>query len=176
MIGYNGFNTATHSPNSSRDLGGGYSSHPQNNQPRKNNDYLRSQVLNASPERILIMLFDGAIRFIREAIKANKDKNLALKLEKIGRVFNIITEFSSTLDHKIGGEIAENLDALYQFNLKELGLARRDEGNKHLEFVENFLVEWRETWTEVIEINRMESSKHILNKSQEECHGFSIKG
>lgn len=159
--------------------GGAYGTYgagsPAGNYGGSQQNYQQNQVLTASPEQILIMLFDAAIRFCREAQKANEEGDTALKLEKIQRVFNIIAEFSNTLDHKVGGSIAEELDALYQFNLDELGRARRDSGNTHLKFVENFLLEWRGTWMEVIEINRNQANQ-VKNAQAAVSGGLAVAG
>ncbi len=180
MISYNGFNngnaynaqhqriytsgkTAVNSNNAGGQYGGG-------------NSYAQNQILTASPEQILIMLFDAAIRFNREAQAANNAGNISKKLEKIGRVFNIISELSNTLDHNIGGEIAEELDALYQFHMQELDKARKDKSNKHLQFVEDFLVEWRETWLQVIDINRNEAAARAGQSHTEYSQGLTVAG
>ncbi len=181
MIGYNGFNngigyggavnqgagasTPAPPPVNAANAGGQYGGGAS---------YTQNQVLTATPEQILIMLFDAAIRFNREAQKANDEGNIAKKLEKIGRVFNIISELSSTLDRSVGGDIAEELDALYQFHLKELGRARTDNTNKHLKFVEKFLVEWRQTWMEVIQINKSEATGKATKQSQPAYNGQGL--
>ncbi len=176
MIGYNGFHGASGYTMQFQGVAEGHDSNAGSRATHCNpgnyggNSYQQNQVLTASPEQILIMLFDAAIRFCREAQTANDEGNTALKLEKIGRVFNIITEFSNTLDHSIGGEIAGELEALYRFNLEELGRARKDSGNGHLQFVENFLLEWRETWTEVIGINRADRSR-VDGRGDDREHG-----
>ncbi len=176
MIGYNGFNN-----------GIGYNAPNQELPPQRpaaatggyggqGNSYAQNHVLTASPGQILIMLFDAAIRFNREAQAANDEGNIARKLEKISRVFNIISELSSTLDHKVGGEIAEELDALYQFHLQELSRARTDNTNTHLKFVEGFLVEWRETWLEVINITKAEAASKVKQNSPPAGQGVTIAG
>ncbi len=176
MIGYNGFNNGAGYGATNRNMGGTTVANAARQQHSGMN-YIQNQVITASPEQILIMLFDAAIRFNREAQAANDAGNIAKKLEKTGRVFNIISELSNTLDHSIGGDIAEELDALYQFNLKELGRARTDNTNKHLKFVENFLVEWRETWLEVIEINKANAAnKAKQNQAYNSGQSLTIAG
>lgn len=120
------------------------------------NQYQQNQILTASQEQILIMLYDGAIRFCRQAIAANEENNLAEKLGRISKVFAIVTEFSNSLNHEIGGDIATDLDALYQFMLRELNLARKDETGVHLKNVEKLLVDLRKTWGEAVELNKQE--------------------
>jgi len=116
--------------------------------------YLRNQIFSASPEQILIMLYDGAIRFTHQAISGIEENNLEMMTHGIRRAMAIITEFSNTLNHDIGGAIADNLDALYSFMVRELTLANLHRDREKLRVVENLLVGLRATWAEAIEINR----------------------
>ncbi|MBU1233932.1 MAG: flagellar export chaperone FliS, partial [Proteobacteria bacterium] len=84
------------------------------------NQYQNNQIQTASPEKILIMLYDGAIRFTRQAMQAMDAGDKAVQGERISRAMAIVCEFSNTLDHEIGGEIAADLDALYSFMTREL--------------------------------------------------------
>jgi flagellar protein FliS len=118
------------------------------------NQYQNNQILNASPEQILIMLYDGAIRFTRQAILGIEENRPSMKLEGISRALAIIAEFSNTLDRDIGGEIAENLDGLYHFMMRELIVARSENSIAKLQVVEELLLDLRTTWSEAIEINR----------------------
>lgn len=118
--------------------------------------YKQNQVTTASPEKILIMLYDGAIRFIRQADAALAAGKRVEKLEAISKALGIIAELANTLDHKIGGEIAENLDALYHFMIRELTQANLKNDAEMLKVVDDLLCGLRETWIEAIELNRQE--------------------
>ncbi len=120
------------------------------------NQYQHNQIMTASQEQILIMLYDGAIRFCRQAIAAGDQSNNAEKLGRIAKVYAIITEFSNSLNHEIGGDIAADLDGLYHFMLRELNKARKDTSGNHLHTVEKLLVDLRLTWGEAVEINKKE--------------------
>jgi flagellar secretion chaperone FliS len=115
--------------------------------------YQENQIMSASPEKILLMLYDGAIRFTRQAIYGIEEENLALFHQGIKKSMAIITEFSNSLDHTIGGEIAENLDALYDFMIRELTKANLYKDIEKLWIVEKLLVDLRATWGEAAEIN-----------------------
>jgi flagellar secretion chaperone FliS len=115
--------------------------------------YQYNQIMSASPEKILLMLYDGAIRFIRQAIYGLEEENLTLFHQGIKKTMAIITEFSDSLDHTIGGEIAENLDALYDFMIRELTKANLHKDIEKLRTVEKLLVDLRATWGEATEIN-----------------------
>ncbi len=118
--------------------------------------YQQNQILSASPEQILVMLYDGAIRFVRQAVAGIENNDLTAKLEGISRCMAIITEFANTLDHEIGGEIAENLDGLYSFMIRELTQANLKNDVDKLRVVEGLLLDLRETWVSAIEVARNE--------------------
>jgi flagellar secretion chaperone FliS len=123
------------------------------------NQYINTQVTTASPEQILIQLYGGAIRFVLQAQQALAAGERVRKLEGISRAMAIISELSNTLDHEIGGAIAENLDALYHFMIRELTQANLDNDAKKLKVVEELLTDLRETWIEAIEIARKEKQQ-----------------
>lgn len=118
--------------------------------------YQQNSILTASPEQILIMLYDGAIRFTRQAMIGIEDGRPSVKAEGVSRAMAIITEFSNTLDHEIGGEIASNLDGLYSFMIRELTQATVSDDMDKLKVVEGLLIDLRQTWVEAVEIARTE--------------------
>lgn len=120
------------------------------------NQYQSNQVTTASPEQLLIMMYDGAIRFVRRAADAMANGERVPKLESISKAIGIISELANTLDHEVGGEIAENLDALYHFMIRELTQANLKNDAGKLAVVEDLLSGLRETWVQAIEINRQE--------------------
>ena len=71
--------------------------------------YKTSSIQSASREKILLMLYEGAIKFTKKAIIACEQKDIGERGLNIGRAFDIIMELNNTLDHKIGGSIAANL-------------------------------------------------------------------
>lgn len=113
--------------------------------------YFETQVRTAPPEKIMIMLYDGAIRFLRQARKAEEEGDRAGRLANVSRAVAIITELSNTLDHEKGGEVAENLDALYWFMIRELtrGNARKDQ--KPIDVSENILLDLHDGWVQALE-------------------------
>jgi len=122
------------------------------------NQYRNNQILNASPEQILILLYDGSIRFCRQAIHAMDSGDRTVQAEKISRTMAIVSEFANTLNHEVGGDMAADLDALYGFMIRELTKANIQNDRKALETVEDLLAGLRETWVEAIEINRQSVS------------------
>ena len=118
--------------------------------------YQQNQIMSASSEQILLMLYDGAIRFTRRAISSLEENNLPDFRQGIAKSMAIITEFSNSLNHTIGGDIAENLDALYDFMIRELTQANIHKDADKLRVVEKLLMDLRATWGEAVEINGQE--------------------
>jgi flagellar protein FliS len=77
--------------------------------------YKTTSVTSASKEKILLMLYEAAIKFTKRAIVACEEKNIAERGMNIGKAFDIVMELNNTLDHKIGGDISKNLEQLYMF-------------------------------------------------------------
>jgi len=75
--------------------------------------------LSASREQILLMLYEGAIKFTKLAIQAAEQKKIAERGTNILRAYDIILELQVSLDHKVGGEIAAQLDQLYTYILDQ---------------------------------------------------------
>jgi flagellar protein FliS len=123
-------------------------------------NYLENQIATASPEKLLIMFYDGAIRFTNQAILAIAEKNIEQRNYAINKATAIITELSTTLDHEIGGNISQDLAALYAYMNKELNMANVRNQDKGLKIVHKMLSELRETWIKAIDINRQASHAH----------------
>ncbi|PIE68361.1 MAG: flagellar export chaperone FliS [Deltaproteobacteria bacterium] len=130
--------------------------------------YQQNQVATASPEQILLMLYDGAIRFVRRAITAAENNDTVDKLQGISKCLAIIAEFSNSLNHEIGAHFAEDLDGLYHFMMRELDAARKDSGTNHLKTVENLLMDLKQTWEEAVAIHRKEQ---VAALSKQHHHG-----
>ncbi len=122
------------------------------------NQYQNNQIATASREQILLMLYDGAIRFCKQAKKGLEDGDIAIKGRYIGKVMAILAELSNSLDHEIGGDIASNLDALYAYMQKELSKANVKNDAGPIDTVCTMLCELRATWAEAIEINNVDNA------------------
>lgn len=118
--------------------------------------YQANDVATSSPERILIMLYDGAIRNIARAERGIQNGERMPKLEGISKAIAIISELSNTLDFEVGGEIAENLDGLYGFMIRELTRGNLENKVEPLQVVTKLLTELRSTWLDAIELVRKE--------------------
>ncbi len=112
--------------------------------------YKKNQIETATPEEILIMLYEGAIRFLLVAKKADEEKNLEKYSKNIIKAQHIIQEFMNSLDLEIGGEMAVNLYRLYDYLHYRLvqGNIKRDVAM--LDEVIDHLRKLKGTWEEAI--------------------------
>lgn len=83
------------------------------------NKYKQTSILSASREQILLMLYEAAIKFTKLAIMATEEKRIADKGTNILRALDIVIELQATLDHKVGGELAMQLEQLYVFMIEQ---------------------------------------------------------
>ena len=138
--------------------------------------YFENQVNTASPEQLLIMLYNGAIRFVGEAEEAMASKKIAYRGERISKVIAILSELSATLDHEIGGEIAANLEALYGYMIRTLLAANIHDDAGKLGEVREMLTGMRDTWLDAIDKVRSEqaaeASENIAKKYEAAPAGY----
>lgn len=113
--------------------------------------YKTTAVQSASKEKLLLMLYEGAIRFTKLAIKAMEEKNVAEKGQYIGRTFDIVMELNNTLDHKVGGDIAKNLEQLYMFIMEQLTKANISNTTEPLQASLKVLENLYDGWSQAIE-------------------------
>ena len=77
--------------------------------------YKTTSIQSASREKLLLMMYEGAIKFTKLAIQAAEEKKIADRGMNIGRAYDIVMELNNTLDHKVGGDISKNLEQLYMY-------------------------------------------------------------
>jgi len=109
------------------------------------NAYRESAVMTASPEQLVVMLYDGANRFLVQSAAAMRQGSVALAGEKLRRAEAIIDELLSTLDMSVG-DVAERLQALYLFFKGHLMAARLEQDPAKVEDVAALMRELRSAW------------------------------
>ncbi|UWG98312.1 flagellar export chaperone FliS [Dehalobacter sp. DCM] len=117
--------------------------------------YKQAAVETASPDKLLIMLYTGAIKFLRLAEKALQENKLEAANNHLIRVGDIINELNTTLNMEAGGEIAANLRALYEFYQGEVIKANIKKDPAYLQPVIEFFEAYRDIWMETARIIRV---------------------
>lgn len=113
--------------------------------------YKNTSIQSASKEKLLLMLYEGAIRFTKTAIKAAEEKNIAERGWNIGKAFDVVMELNNTLDHKIGGEIAMNLEQLYLFIMEQYTKANISGSPEPLRAALKVLENLYDGWVQAVE-------------------------
>ena len=116
--------------------------------------YQNNQLSTGKPEQILILLYDGAIRFIYRTATAIAEKNVEQKNLNINKTVAILSELSATLDHTIGGQIAADLAALYDFMIRELTAVNLTNDQQRLENIRAILTDLRDTWAQALKMTQ----------------------
>lgn len=122
------------------------------------NRYEDVYVTTAGKERLIILAYDGIVKFINQA-KMNIEKgDIAGKSDRIFKATAVIEELAASLNMEDGGEIAEKLYALYGYMLKQLLIANLKSDPQILDEVLLLLKTLYSAWVEVIERPKIEMS------------------
>lgn len=104
-------------------------------------------VLAASPHKLIVMLFDGALVAVAMGLQHMKAREIERKGLAISKAIMIIDNgLRASLDKKVGGEIAENLDALYAYMSQRLMMANLKNQPEILEEVHTLLKDLKSAW------------------------------
>ena len=120
---------------------------------RFSNEYRHNEVATSSQGKLIIMMYEGALKFVTLAIEGIDSKDLSKKGKYINKTHDIINELSCALDMKKGGDVAQKLESLYQFILHQLTLANIKSDRKALESIVNVLTPLMEAWKELLAKN-----------------------
>jgi flagellar protein FliS len=108
--------------------------------------YRQTQVTTVDKGRLIVLLYEGAIKFLREAVKANEAGDIPAKANFINRTLDIISELSQSLNMQDGGEIAYNLKRIYQFWTEHLLKAKIAKDNTAMMDVIEMMCNLIEAW------------------------------
>jgi len=127
--------------------------------------YQSQSVLTASPGQLVLMLFDGTLRFLALAkdgfeqpeSNPHRFEQININLQKAQ---NIIAELQGSLNHEVGGEVSGILDRLYDYYSRRLFEANMKKRIEPVIEVERFIKELRDAWAEML---RKEESANFQN-------------
>lgn len=113
------------------------------------NAYKSNEVLTAPKKKLVIMLYDGAVKNLKIAKLSMGDKNIEKTNNAIIKAQNILAEFMSTLNFDEGGDIAKGLMNLYQYMYDRTIRANIDKDPEILDEVIGMLEDLRDTWSRI---------------------------
>jgi flagellar protein FliS len=108
--------------------------------------YQEVAVGTQSKGRLIVMLYDGAVKFLKLAIRELEAENYAAKGQYINRAQDIINELNAVLDMEAGGEIAQNLRRIYLFMNRRLSEANAKRDPQMIQEVIGLLDELNQSW------------------------------
>jgi flagellar protein FliS len=111
--------------------------------------YRQQSVLTATPGQLVVMLYDGCLRFLHQAAYAMREDQRRLASERLGRAEAILEELLATLDLEQGGVIASRLQGIYVFCQRQLLEARGANDAPMVDTVAELLGELRGAWAQV---------------------------
>jgi flagellar protein FliS len=111
--------------------------------------YRQTQAQTAAPGELVVMLYRGAVRFVSSAIEAIESRDIQAAHTNLVRTQAIITELSQTLDLERGGDIAANLQAIYEYLNRRLIEANLRKDRSIAREVQGLLRELLSAWEQV---------------------------
>ena len=111
--------------------------------------YRASSVMTASPGQLVVMLYDGAGRFLRQAEMAAQEGAWSHALDRMTKADAIVDELLVTLDVEAGGQLAERHQGIYVFCKRLLIEARIERDPEKISRAAKLLADLREAWAEI---------------------------
>lgn len=119
--------------------------------------YQANQINTAGPDKLLLMAYDGAIRFARTGIEGIRSGDLYAKSTGISKCQAIIAELLTTLDPRPNPELAVNLANLYDYTYNRLSEANINDDEAAAAEVIGILTDLRQAWAQAAQIWRGQS-------------------
>jgi len=112
------------------------------------NSYNQLNLNIDNPAKLILMLYEGALRFSHFAKKYIKEGDIENKVKYINKTIDIFIELINSLDFEKGGDVAYYLNGLYDYQIKLLTKANIENNTEHIDKVINVLKELIEAWKE----------------------------
>ncbi len=108
-----------------------------------------SQLSAASPHKVIQMLMAGAIERLVQGKAAMEQGNIAVKCERLGKALDIVISLRSCLSMNDGGDVAQNLDQLYEFMISQISIANAENKPEPIDDVVNIIREIKSAWDQI---------------------------
>ena len=126
------------------------------------NQYKKSSIQTASQGKLILMMYEGAIKFLNIAIEHITLKRYDIVNSNIIKTQDIITELMLALNLEVGGDIAKNLYSLYDYMNRRLVEANIKKNEEIAKEILKLLLELKEAWDLVVKkTNETQQTKYI---------------
>jgi len=124
------------------------------------NPYLRDAVLTATSEQLQLMLYDGCIRYARQARDAIERKDYETSFDRLSRAQKIIMELQNGLNYEVNRELCERVASIYGFLYRKLVDANINRDVGCIDDALRILKIERETWGLLVDkLNRVQDGQ-----------------
>lgn len=134
-------------------------------------NYRKTTVETAAPGKLLLMLYDGAIRNIDNAKEAINKKDINTAHNQIIKAEDIVLELIASLN--MDYEVSNHLSRLYEYLHYQLVQANLEKDIRKLDEVREFLVDLRNTWEEVIKKAAIPRQRENISRPKA---GLNLRG
>lgn len=139
-------------------------------QPRT--EYLKTQVMTATPEMLQLMLWDGAIRFAEQGKEAILQKDIEGSYKALLRSQKIVMEMSATLRREVDPDLCGKLSALYNFIYRRLVDANLKKEPKLVDDALEIMRHQRETWVMLMDKIAQQRASEAMANAQENAEAI----
>ncbi|MEZ5284183.1 MAG: flagellar export chaperone FliS [Vicinamibacterales bacterium] len=122
------------------------------------NAYRRTEVQSRTPLELVVMLYDGALRFTSQAREAIERRDIRARRDATSRLLAIVSELQNTLDLEKGGEVAVQLDGLYDYMTAKIVESSTKNDVAPLDEVRKLLEPLRDAWQTIASASQPASS------------------
>lgn len=112
--------------------------------------YQQNSIMTASPKELILMLYNGAIKFCNLALEGYDEGNYQKQHNALIRAQDIITELQLALDHNI--EVSKLIDQLYTYIKEILVKANIQKDRESILEAKNLITEFRNLWQELMKV------------------------
>ena len=127
------------------------------------NAYKKASVNTLDQNKLIIMLYDGAIKNANFAVQYMESGEIEKVHDSLIKTKNIVTELLATLNMEQGGEIAKNLKSLYSYMFSQLIEANMEKKAQPIVVVIELLKELRVAWVEINKKSKTQSKVSQIN-------------
>ncbi len=113
--------------------------------------YKQTSIESASKEKIMLMIYEAAIRNVKLAKKALEEKRIADKGAYLGKAHSIVSELMNSLDHRVGGKISQDLEALYIFIINQITKGNIENNASYFDTATKLLETLHAAWVEAVD-------------------------
>ena len=121
--------------------------------------YQQNQLLTASPAKLLLAAYDGAIRFCRIGAEKMREQRLDEQSANLNKALAIVCELMSTLREDVDPTLVARLKALYTYVIEKIAHANLNQDEDALNEAIKVLSQLRETWAEADQILQRENQR-----------------